>query len=67
MSFSLYFPLCGQFVTISITGGKIRARQLEQTAPTKFVNKATFGMTAAKRTKTKREQILEKFNLELSK
>ena len=50
MSFHLNFPQSGQFVTVSIMGGAIRAKVEELTAPTSEISRSIFGIAAARAT-----------------
>ena len=50
MSFHLNFPQSGQFVTVSIMGGAIRAKVEELTAPTREISRSIFGIAAARAT-----------------
>lgn len=47
---SLSLPISGQNVTVSRMGGAIKARVEELTAPTKDMNRSSFGMAAARPT-----------------
>ena len=49
-SLHLNFPQSGQFVTVSIIGGAIRAKVEELTAPTSEISRSIFGIAAARAT-----------------
>jgi hypothetical protein len=46
-------------VAISIIGGKIKAKQLLESAPTSDMNSSNLGIAAAKRTNSKQYKVFE--------